>query len=327
MLLVDGVKYELWNPPSEEELERIVIEHAQEIFSTGSAYFSKKSLIKTSAGIGSIPDGIVLVFGSVPQWHIVEVELSSHDVYQHVVPQVDKFIYAVENASSKNKIVDSLYKEIYENEELRFHIRQRIGQREDIHKFLSDLISTTPFISIIIEKETPSLREALKKYQRKNIVEFQTFIREGVGLPVHIHLFEPLVQHSQFTEVAESTSFGQSPYAASSRISSQSLKAKPVTFNELLQAGLIHDGEYLHFYHTRVFPEEKAKIIVGTNQVQYSSDGNMYSKSLLAKKLLIKHGFKNDDLGVAGPRYWKTEKGQVLRDLEERIRDDRGDRT
>ena len=32
MLIIDGVKYELWIPPNEDEFERVVKEHAQEIF-------------------------------------------------------------------------------------------------------------------------------------------------------------------------------------------------------------------------------------------------------------------------------------------------------
>jgi hypothetical protein len=32
MLLIDGVKYEEWTPATEDEFERIVIEHAKDIF-------------------------------------------------------------------------------------------------------------------------------------------------------------------------------------------------------------------------------------------------------------------------------------------------------
>ena len=32
MLLIDGVKYELWTPSNEDELEQMVIEHAQDVW-------------------------------------------------------------------------------------------------------------------------------------------------------------------------------------------------------------------------------------------------------------------------------------------------------
>ncbi|MBI4267525.1 MAG: hypothetical protein HY662_01925, partial [Chloroflexi bacterium] len=81
MLLIDGVKYEEWTPPNEDELEQIVIKHAQDIFGEDSIYFDKKQKLSSLAGVGSIPDGLVIMFGHALQWHIVEVELASHDPY------------------------------------------------------------------------------------------------------------------------------------------------------------------------------------------------------------------------------------------------------
>ena len=192
MLLIDGVRYEEWEISNEDELEQMVIEHAQDIFGENSIYFDKKQKLKSLAGVGSIPDGLVIMFGSVPQWHIVEVELSSHDPYQHVVPQVDRFINAVENPNTRNKIVEALYGATVHDWVLGYKMRQAVGEHRDIHKFLSDLVSTLPTITIIIERNTEQLKEALRKYTQKRTVEFQTFTREGVGLPVHAHVFEPL---------------------------------------------------------------------------------------------------------------------------------------
>jgi hypothetical protein len=191
MLLLDGVEYELWTPPLEDQLEKIVVEHAQNIFGEDSIYFDKKQKLSSLGGVGSIPDGLAIVFGISPEWHIVEVELSTHDPYQHVVPQVDKFINGVENLQTRNKIVDALYESINNDEFLKVKTRQAIGQGKDIHKFLSDLIAKPPTITILIEKDTDQLKEALKKYPQKKVRELQTFRRVGADT-VHVHLFEPL---------------------------------------------------------------------------------------------------------------------------------------
>ncbi len=87
------------------------------------------------------------------------------------------------------------------------------------------------------------------------------------------------------------------------------------------------DGQVLLFYNTRLFADERARVIASSNNLEYETDGQTYSKSDLAKKLLLKHGFKHDDHGVAGPIYWKTEGGKLLRELEEQVRIVRGDRT
>ena len=192
MLLIDGVRYQEWEISNEDDLEQMVIEHAQDIFGENSVYFDKKQKLKSLAGVGSIPDGLVIMFGSVPQWHIVEVELSSHDPYAHIVPQVDKFINGIDNQNTRNKLVDTLYNLINSDELLKRETRQAIGLDKDIHKFLTDLITTPPTITIIIEKDTDQLEEALRKYAQKKVIEFQTFTREGVGLAVHAHSFSPL---------------------------------------------------------------------------------------------------------------------------------------
>ena len=81
MLLIDGVKYGEWTPATEAEFEHIVKEHARDIFGEQSIYLDLKHKLKSESGIGSIPDGYVVVFGDEPHWHIVEVELASHPLY------------------------------------------------------------------------------------------------------------------------------------------------------------------------------------------------------------------------------------------------------
>jgi hypothetical protein len=323
MLLIDGVKYEEWTDLKEtEDLEPMVIEHAQDIFGKNSIYFDKKQKLKSLAGVGSIPDGLVIMFGSVPQWHIVEVELSSHDPYAHIVPQVDKFINGIDNQNTRNKLVDTLYNVINSDELLRRETRQAIGLDKDIHKFLADLITTPPTITIIIEKDTDQLEEALRKYEQKKVIEFQTF-RRVEAESVHAHLFEPLYAVLPSSPLPPIHTPDKAQKIKPPR---GPVKAGRVTFEELISAGVLKDGQILYFYNTRPFMDERAQVIASSNQLKYEGDGRTYSKSELAKQLLIKHDFKHDEYGVAGPKYWKTEAGEFLRDLEEQIRSRRGDR-
>lgn len=323
MLLIDGVKYKEYIPKSEDELEYMVNEHSQEIFGENSLYFDRKLRLKSLSGIGSIPDGYVIVLDTKPQWHIIEVELSSHQLYNHIVPQVGRFISGINNPNTRKIIIDELYHAIIRDRYFNDKVDKYV-QTGEIYKFISDLISASPAITIIIEKDTAELGEALSSlgYSKKNIVEFKTFIREGVGLAVHAHLFEPLF--SQVTiGITELVHDKKKEYEQ--KINEQ-VKAKKVAFEELINAGLLHDNQILIFFHTRPFSNEQAKVISSSNELIYLKDGQKYSKSELAKQLLIKHGFKHDEHGVAGPRYWITEDGKSLRDLEEQIRIKRGDR-
>ena len=203
MLLIDGVRYEEWIPEKEvEEFQPIVKEHVQDIFGNKSKYIEARRL-KSKAGIGSVPDGFVIIFGDPPQWHIVEVELSAHQLYDHIVNQVGRFVNGIKNPVTQKNIIETIYQEITGSKISKVEVEEAIGSGE-IYKFLLDLISLSPILTIIIEKKTQELEEAINllKYFPIKIVEFRTFPREGIGLPVHAHLFEPVREkQKQIVEV------------------------------------------------------------------------------------------------------------------------------
>ncbi len=196
MLLVDGVKYDEYVPKSEDEFEHMVSEHAQEIFGEHSLYFDRKLKLKSLSGIGSIPDGYAIIIDDKFEWHVIEIELSSHPLYNHIVPQVSKFISGINNPSTRKIIIEAMYHALI-SYKLDYFKMDKIIQTGEYYKFISDIVSNSPVITIIVEKDTPELHDALESlnHPKKSIVEFRTFTREGVGLPVHAHLFEPLYKY------------------------------------------------------------------------------------------------------------------------------------
>lgn len=319
MLLIDGVRYQEWTPTNEEELEQMVKEHAQEIFGENSIYLDIKHKLTSKSGVGSIPDGYVIVFSNPLQWHVVEVELSSHPLHEHIVSQIGRFVSGIKNPSTQsNNIVDMIYGEIKGDDFLNTRVRKEIGS-EEIHKYLSDCISKPPTVTIIIEKETPELGEALDaiNHPQKRVVEFQTFTREGVGLAVHAHLFEPLFQ-APILVVQLLDRVPPSPPPGPGG------KAGRVTFAELVSAGLLKDGQVLYFFNGRVYKDEKARVVASENRLRYEVDSNTYSPSRLAEILFEKYGFNY--VALRGPNYWITEDEKLLVDLHEKIRAVRGDR-
>ena len=240
MLLIDGVRYLETPPKDEDALEQMVIEHAKDIFGEDSIYLDKKYKLKSPAGIGSIPDGFAITFGVQNQWHIVEVELSSHDPYSHVTPQLDKFLSGIESGKTTDGIITALYSAINENEYDKIKLRKVLGNNE-IHDFISHLIKDNqPVITVIIENNTPILQEALKKYTPKKIVEFRTLTRENADT-VHAHLFEPV-----YTEVLKPIIVAPDkgyiptpspvPFPSSSRI----------TLKNLLETGILKAGQLIY---------------------------------------------------------------------------------
>lgn len=288
MLLIDGVKYELWTPPNEYDFEQVVKEHTQEIFGEQSVYFDRKQKLKSLSGIGSIPDGYVIVFGDLPCWYIVEVELSSHPLHDHIISQVGRFISGINNPNVQRGIVNAIDEEIARDDFLKLRLRKAIEPTE-IYRFLADLISKQPTLTIVIEKDTEELREALStlRYPEIKVVEFQTFTREGVGLPVHGHFFEPLCEGEKRDSRGDNGQEGTGQGEKGGK--KEGAKGGRVTFAELVKAGLLQDGQVLYFYNTRPFTDERAQVIVSSDKLKYERDGHTYSKSELASILLEKH--------------------------------------
>ncbi len=102
-------------------------------------------------------------------------------------------------------------------------------------------------------------------------------------------------------------------------------KARRVTLQELVDAGLIKDGQTLFLFYNQRISDEQVQIVVSSNKLKYKKDGNLYSTSDLALNLLKKHKLIGSDrTAVRGPLYWQTEDEKILNDLNEQVRRKRG---
>lgn len=192
-ILIDGVRYILRIPKNEAELETIVEKNYKYIFGEDSFYFNMKRKLKSNSGIATIPDGYLINFNKTPEWFIIEVELSSHRLYEHIIPQLSKFMRAVEDVKSKKILIDMLYNEIKANNVLEAKIRNKIGSGE-IYKFVDDLISVKPKIIIIIDEKTTELYEVIRDLQGDiKIMEFKIFRRENITEEVDVFLYDSVI--------------------------------------------------------------------------------------------------------------------------------------
>lgn len=194
VLIIDGVKYRLWQPRLEDDLEKLMKDHTKEIFGEDSIYFDLNQRLSSEAGIRSMPDGFVLTLRRPSSWYIVEVELSSHPIHEHIVSQISRYIPGIETSRAKGALVRAMFDEINRDKVMRAWVETKVGP--EIHKFISDTLLQEPFqLVIIIDEKRKELEEAIKSLViRPKIIEFKTFQREGVGLEVHAHLFQPLYQ-------------------------------------------------------------------------------------------------------------------------------------
>jgi predicted transport protein len=207
IVLIDGVRYRLVIPVNEDVLEKAIKSNFKHIFGPDSFYLDVKKLIKSKAGIASIPDGYLILFEPKPRWCILEVELASHSIYDHIVPQLTKFNRGIENSSSRKKLVEIFYSSINEDEILKAKLKQQIKTGE-IYKFISDLISENPLIVVAIDQRTDELKEALRDIRGDvRILEFQTFQREGISEQINAYVFEPIIKTKSKVKPEEKDDF------------------------------------------------------------------------------------------------------------------------
>jgi hypothetical protein len=191
MLIIDGVRYRLWTPKDEEkEFHPLVRKCSKDIFGEDSLYFNIKQILRSLSGIGSIPDAFVISL-SRSEWYVVENELSSHPVYDHIVNQLTRFINGIKKQDTRSNIVDALYKETEKDPVLKATIEKEIRPKE-IYHFLSKLLSEEPRIVIIIDEKSEKVEEAFRAFKyHADVIEFKTFVREDAP-SVRAHIFEPL---------------------------------------------------------------------------------------------------------------------------------------
>jgi predicted transport protein len=192
-VLIDGVTYRLVEPDSEASLEKAIQANSKHIFGENSFYFDVKKIIRSKAGVASIPDGYAILFDPKPRWCIVEVELASHPIYDHVISQLSKFNRGIEDTQTRKNIIDLLYEAFSKDDILKAQLKKKIKSGE-IYKFILDLLSEEPLIIVVIDEKTAELQEALVDLRGEvKALEFKTFRREGVSEELNAYVFEPLV--------------------------------------------------------------------------------------------------------------------------------------
>ncbi len=191
-ILVNSATYTLRPPQLEEDLAREVEEHVKDLFGEEAVYFNLKKKIATPAGIASIPDAYVIVLADTPEWYVIEIELASHPLYDHIITQVTKFIQGLKRHDSRESVRTALYKSISSDPTTQAAFRTKAPGGE-IYKLLYDLLSRNPTLVIAIDQATPDAREACDNLPTASkILELSTFVSAAGGSLDHAHLYEPL---------------------------------------------------------------------------------------------------------------------------------------
>ena len=146
---INGKTYSKIEFNTEEEVENVIINNFKLLFGDYSILLPK-SLISTSGGKGTIPDGIIINFES-RRWYIMEVERGIHGTWEHIAPQITKQITAIQNDDTKTKITENCIAEIQKNKNFIDLLSEINISEINIHGEIEKILRKDPIISLPID--------------------------------------------------------------------------------------------------------------------------------------------------------------------------------
>jgi hypothetical protein len=157
MIIQGKTKYITAPFGSEQELETVVQSNAEFIFGPDSIYLPK-SLIRTSDGVGTVPDGYVVDIAA-QRWFIVEAELAAHSVWSHIAPKIAKQVIAASQPASRRALTELVVNRVKDSPAFREKFEDHGVNEIDIRRFLAEVFDGRPVIAIPIDDVGNDLRE------------------------------------------------------------------------------------------------------------------------------------------------------------------------
>lgn len=158
-------KYLEYSYLKEEDIEKDVIQNSKLFFGSKSIFIDAKRKLDAKFIGATIPDGFLFDFTEPdnPEFYIVEVELSSHDFYKHIFPQVTKFFAFFKNQLSQSELIEKLFSTINSDNDLKKEFKKNIGEKE-IYKSIKDIVENSQNILLLIDEEKDELPEIIDTY-------------------------------------------------------------------------------------------------------------------------------------------------------------------
>lgn len=199
-----GAVYTQHTYTKEEDFEKMIVDHAADIFGAAGIYFDIKKLIGTPKKGATIPDGyyLDLTFHNDPRLYLVEVELNSHDVYGHIGEQILRFGISSETDKYKikNHLLNAVSKDNAKKKKLADYFTK--SKYDNINELLDRVIfENRPAAIIVIDEATDELYNVMAQLtMTTDVIEAQTYVCGGKKL----HRFSPF-KDEVMTDLLENT--------------------------------------------------------------------------------------------------------------------------
>ena len=164
-LFQNGKRYTERKYTSESEFEQEIVNAHKLFFGNDIIYIDTKKRVGSHALGKAIPDGFLFDMSDPEnrEFYFVEIELESHDFYNHIFPQITKFFAFFKDSKRQKELVEKLFSTINTDTDLKRQFKKYLGEKE-IFKFLSDVIDSSQNILIVIDGDKPELPEIMDTY-------------------------------------------------------------------------------------------------------------------------------------------------------------------
>jgi len=290
---------------NEQELEQVVVDNYEYIFGPSSIYLPK-TLIKTSDGIGTIPDGFAIDLAS-RNWYLVEAELLHHNVWAHIAPQISKQVIASLQPISK-KIIEDLAVDQYQHDELT---REKFSEQKieeiNVRKVLGEIINKEPVIALPIDAVSNDLKEWARtlKYNVKLW-----------AISKYVDLNDKKSIAYEFPEEFRPDLDTEEEKDSDAKVGG--IARYDVSVSDLMDSKFLIAGQKLYMeYKPRQGNKKKYEAVLLEDGSMKLLDQVFTSPSYAALAGIQNSG--SDRQTVNGWTTWKTENGELLSDLREKF--------
>jgi hypothetical protein len=142
---------------NEQEVEDLIVANSEHFFGPSSIFVSKMK-IETKDHFGTVPDGFAVDL-STRIWYIVEAELSHHNVWTHIAPQVTKQLLAAGRPETRQLLTEILVEMVTQDSRTKEKFDDESIKEIDIRKVLGEIFEKPPIIGMPIDAITNDLRD------------------------------------------------------------------------------------------------------------------------------------------------------------------------
>ena len=271
---------------TEEEVEKVVVDNFKLLFGDYSILLPK-SLIRTSGGKGTIPDGIIVDFKE-NRWFILEVERGVHETWGHIAKQIGKQLVAATNPETKNKITGLCIAEIEKQKEFSNLLESDLKIKLiNIHGLVQKILEKDPIVSLPIDY-SPSDLEGWASWLKADVrIQHIEKYMNSAGKVLYDF---PDLELKQESESLQATNKSNAMY-------------------ELVKSGLLKVGDRVHFdYGPKGKPKTHFEGKVCSDGIEV--DGIVSSASVSALRCIQQ--ISPSRTTTNGWVTWKTTDGKFL---------------